>query len=74
MPIPIEVLEAELLSLPPVQRSQLLDRLIASREPDAEWEEAWANEADRREAEVASGKAALLPGDEVIARLRSELS
>ena len=28
MPIPIEVLEAELLSLPPVQRSQLLDRLM----------------------------------------------
>ena len=45
-----------------------------SLEPDAEWEEAWANEADRREAEVDSGKAALLPGDEVIARLRVELS
>lgn len=74
MPIPIEVLEAEVLSLPPLQRSNLLDRLVASLDPDPEWEEAWAREADRREAAIEAGQAKWIPGEEVVARLRAELS
>lgn len=73
MSIPVEVLEAEVLSLPAAERSRLLDRLLASLDPDAEWEEAWASEADRREAEIAAGRAAWLPGEEVLARLRATL-
>ena len=36
MPIPIEVLESEVLNLPPAQRSHPLDRLIASPDPNPE--------------------------------------
>ena len=73
MTMPIEVLEAEVLSLQPVQRSHLLDRLLASLDPDTGWEQEWAQEADRREAEIAAGKASWLPGEEVVARLRAQL-
>jgi putative addiction module component (TIGR02574 family) len=73
MSIPVEVLEVEVLSLPPAERSRLLDRLLASLDPDPEWEEAWAQEVDRREAEITSGRATWLPGEEVVARLRAKL-
>lgn len=73
MTFPIEVLEAEVLSLSAPQRSRLLDKLIASLDADFEWEEAWAQEADRREADIAAGKAAWVPGDEAIARIRAKL-
>ena len=73
MTIPVEVLEAEVLNLPPAERSRLLDRLLASLDPDPEWEQAWAQEVDRREAEIAAGRATWLPGEEVVARLRAKL-
>ncbi len=73
MSIPIEILEAEVLSLPPAQRSHLLDRLLASMIPDAQWEQAWAQEADRREASIESGKSQWIPGEDVVARLRAQL-
>lgn len=73
MSIPVEVLEIEVLNLPPAERSRLLDRLLASLDPDPEWEEAWAKEVDRREAEIAAGKATWLPGQDVVARLRAQL-
>ena len=74
MTIPVEVLEAEVLSLPASLRSRLLDKLIASLDTDPEWEEAWAQEADRREADIAAGKAAWIPGEEAIARIRAKLA
>lgn len=73
MSIPVEVLEAEVLNLPLADRSRLLDRLLASLDPDPEWEEAWAQEVDRREAAIAAGEATWLPGEEVVARLRATL-
>lgn len=71
----LEFLEAEVLQLAPVERSHLLERLIASfdSDPEAEVEEAWAREADRREAELESGLIAAVPGQEAIARLRARL-
>jgi putative addiction module component (TIGR02574 family) len=63
-------LEAEVLQLPPVERSHLLGRLIASLDLDPEVEEAWEREADRREAELESGSISAIPGQEAIARLR----
>lgn len=63
MTIPVEVLEAEVLSLPAPLRSRLLDKLIASLDADPDWEEAWAQGADRREADIAAGKAAWIPGN-----------
>ena len=74
MSIPIEVLEAEVLSLSSAERSRLLDKLLASLDPDPEWEKAWAQEVDGREAEIAAGRSTWLPGEEVVARLRAKLA
>ena len=62
MSIPAEVLAVEVLNLPPAKRARLLDRLLLSLDPDPEWEEAWAREADRREAEITAGRVVRLPG------------
>ncbi|MDH4191186.1 MAG: addiction module protein [Betaproteobacteria bacterium] len=69
----LDALEAEVLKLPAAERSHLLDRLLASLEVDAEIQEAWALEAERRDTEVEEGKVKLVPGEEAIARLRAEL-
>lgn len=69
----LEVLEAEVLKLAPVDRSHLLERLIASLDIDPEVEEAWACEADRRDAELESGLIVAVPGQEAIAWLRAKL-
>ncbi len=73
MPIPVDVIEAEALSLPQEQRSRLVDRLLASLGHDAEWEEAWSIEADRREALIASGQAKWVDGVDAVARIRASL-
>jgi len=70
----LEVLEAEVLQLPPIERSHLLERLIASLDSDPEVEEAWEREADRREAELESGSISAVSGQEAIARLRARLT
>ena len=73
MPIPLDTLEAEVLKLPAGARSHLLDRLIASLGTDAEIEDAWALEAERRDAEVEEGKIVTVAGAELLDRLRAEL-
>ncbi len=70
---PIDVLEAEALSLPLAERSRLVDRLMASLGHDPEWEQAWSEEADLREARIQSGQATWVSGTEAVARLRSSL-
>ncbi len=70
----LEFLEAEVLQLASVERSYLLERLIASLDSDPEVEEAWGREADRRESELESGLIATVSGSEAIARLRTKLS
>lgn len=74
MPIPIDVLEAEALSLPQADRSRLIDRLIASLESDPEWVAAWSAEADRREERIARGEASWVSGQDAIDRLRAGLA
>lgn len=70
----LEVLEAEVMQLPLMERSHLLERLIASLDSDPEVEEAWEREANRREAELESGSISAVPGQEAIARLRARLT
>lgn len=70
----LEVLEAEVLQLAPVERSHLLERLIASLDSDPEVENAWEREADRREAELESGSIPAVSGQEALARLRERLT
>ena len=73
MTIPIDVLEAEVLSLSEADRSRLVDRLLASLGHDPEWAQAWSEEADRREAQVASGQAQWVDGPDAVARVRAAL-
>ena len=69
----LEVLEAEVLKLAPGEKSHLLERLIVSLDEDIEVEEAWAREADRREAELDSGTITAVSGDQMMERLRARL-
>ena len=62
MPDTIDILEVQALSLAPAERARLAERLMASLDADPEVEEAWMDEALRREGEVAAGKVALVPG------------
>jgi hypothetical protein len=73
MSIPLEALEAEVLKLLSGSRAHLLDRLIASLETDADNSEAWALEAERRDAEVDGDKVSTVPSGELLERLRTEL-
>lgn len=41
---------------------------------DAEWEQAWVEEAERRGRAVAEGQEQLIPGDQVMRELREILS
>ena len=70
----LEILEAEVMQLAPIERSHLLERLIASFDSDPEVEEAWEREADRREAELKSGLIVAVSGQKTIAKLRAKLS
>lgn len=70
----LEALEAEALGLSPGDRAHLLERLIGSLDDDAEAEEEWRVEAERREAELASGAVVAVPGEEAMNRLRARLN
>lgn len=74
MATPLEALEAEVLKLAPAERSHLLERLVASLDVDLEVEQAWEQEADRREAALASGTVQAVSGPDAVARLRATLS
>ena len=74
MTIPIDVLEAEVLSLREAERSRLVDRLLASLGHDPDWAQAWSDEADRREARVAEGQAQWVDGPDAVARVRAALT
>ena len=69
----IDKLEAEALKLAPGERAALAQRLLASLEEDAEIEEAWAVEIERRIAEVESGAVKVIPIEEALARVRASL-
>lgn len=69
----LEVSEAEALKLTAEERARLADRLIASLSQDAETEEAWAAEVERRIAEIEAGRAKVVPAAEAVARARDAL-
>lgn len=73
MSITVQDLEAQVLGLPPEDRARLLERLIASFEPRSKAQEAWMQLALRRQEDVLSGKAAMVPGDEALARVRARI-
>ena len=67
-----EMLEAEALQLPSIERARLVDRLIASLDADPAIEDAWAAEVESRNAQIESGAVSLLPGAETLAKLKTE--
>lgn len=69
----LERLEHEALKLTPGERAALAQRLLASLDVDADIEEAWAAEVERRIADVESGAVQVIPMDEALAQVRSSL-
>ena len=62
------------LALPPEARTMLAEHLMASLispEEQAEIDAYWVEEADRRYKEIEDGIVTPIPGEEVMARLRS---
>ena len=72
MLLTVEVLEAEALSLSIADRSRLVEKLIVSLDTEPDVESAWAEEVERRHAEIEGGAVSLLPGAETLARLKAE--
>lgn len=68
-----EILEAEVLKLVSADRALLAEHIIASLDEDNEIESAWADEVERRVAEVESGVIVGMSFEEVVAQARSAL-
>lgn len=69
----LEVLEAEALTLTPGERAAFAQLLLASLDDDAEIEDTWAIEVERRIAEVESGSAQVIPIVDALAQARAKL-
>jgi len=69
-----EELIREAMSLPVELRARLVDELLKSLNPSqAEIDELWAAEAERRVGEIESGKVKPIPGEQVFKELRERL-
>jgi len=72
MPLTVEAIEAEALTLSAGDRARLVEKLISSLDVDPEVEEAWAAEVERRHAEIENGTVALVSGPEALEKLKAE--
>ena len=73
MGIQLEMLEVEALKLTSGERAAFAQVLLASLDEDAEIEEAWASEVERRIADVESGAVQVIPIAEALAQVRAAL-
>ena len=62
----IEELEIAAMQLPPDERERLGEKLLSSVDTPLEFEDEWAEEADRRIEEMLNGTVNPVPGDEVL--------
>jgi putative addiction module component (TIGR02574 family) len=71
----LEDIKEKAAQLSEIERAELALALIESLDgpPDADAEEAWRVEVERRIAQIDRGEVQLIPGDEVIDRLRRRL-
>jgi len=69
----LELLEAEALKLTTGERAAFAQMLLASLDEDAEIEEAWAVETERRLAEIESGAVQAIPIADALAQIRAAL-
>lgn len=70
MTIQLEKLEAEAMKLNANERAALAQFLLASLDEDAEVENAWAHEVERRIAEIESGTVRSIPIADALAQVR----
>ncbi len=69
----LEVLEAEALTLTSGERAAFAQLLLASLDEDAEIEDAWAIEVERRIAEVETGAVQVISIADALAQARAKL-
>lgn len=69
----LELLEAEALQLTAGERAAFAQLLLASLDEDAEIEEAWAVETERRIFDIESGAVPTIPIAEALAQVRASL-
>ncbi len=74
MQITTKELEAALLKLPVEDRIRLLDKLLASLEPESAVQETWLQLARQRREDVRAGKVAMVPGETALARVRTRIT
>ena len=67
-------IERQALGLPAEDRARLVERLLASFEPKTAAQRAWQQVALQRRADVKSGQATMVPGDEALARVQARLA
>ena len=70
----VHEIEAQVLRLAAEDRARSLERRNASFGPASGVEQAWVDEALRREADVLGGKVQLVPGAEAVARVRARIA
>jgi Putative addiction module component len=72
MPLTVEQIAEEALSLPSEACALLADRLVESLDPaeDGYVQQLWASEARRRRDDVRSGRVETVPGDEALEQVR----
>lgn len=68
----LQSIEAEALKLSPEERSELIERLIASVAPPP-LSAAWQAEIERRISDMDAGRAQPIPAEEVFARIDEKL-
>lgn len=76
MSLALEQIVKEARQLPRAQLVELVDLLTLElhEEIDPDIESAWANEAERRLAEIRSGQVKPIPGSQVMAELRQRVA
>ena len=69
----IDEIRREALRLEPAARASIAHELLSSLESltEAEVEQLWLQEAERRSAEIAAGTAELVPAEDAIAQARA---
>ena len=72
---PLDQIEKEVMSLPPRERATLVEHILATLDvgEDADAEEAWLAEAERRYQAYRAGKIQASPAAEAFKRARREL-
>jgi putative addiction module component (TIGR02574 family) len=69
----LELLEAEALKLSAAERAAFAQLLLASLDEDAEIEDAWALETERRMTEIENGTTRVIPLADALAQVRAAL-